>query len=799
MKKGILLIQLGSPKTTNISDVKSYLREFLTDPRVIDKQGIMWNLILNLFILPSRSVKSANEYKKIWQNDTFPLFKYTEEFTEKLKTIIEDENIHVEFSYILSEPRVHEKVVELHRMGCKKLLVIPLFPQYCDATTLSCKDSLKKGLDIIESKLEVEFITSYHDNKAYIESLVNQIELHLEGKVVDKLIFSFHGYPIRRIREGDPYLTQCIETANLIAERLNNILVDDMHITFQSKFGREPWLDPSTEETLIQFTKNGIENVAIVCPAFVVDNLETEAEVGIELKNIFTKGGGKNFYLIPCLNANDNWVEGFAQKVVVNNQENKLKLEKEVLQIEPQGCCHKKAQCENCPYHGLNEYPDGKISHKNSKVLKAVFITLFLDLIGFSIIFPLFPDLLEYYKNVENSQENGVFYSIYNIILHYTGETDSHATIALFGGVLTFLYSFLQFIMAPIFGVVSDRIGRRPIFIFTIGGIVISYILWIFSGSFMLLVISRFIGGLMAGNITTSTASVADVTSKKNRAKGMAYIGIAFGLGFTIGPVIGGLTAQVNLIDYFPNLVNYGINPFSIPALIALLLASYNFYYVYKYFPETLPKRLRGKGKINRTANPFRLFKIDKNPGVQKSIWGHFFFLISFASAETVLTFLTFERLGFSSTANGLLFLYIGLVIAGVQGGYVRRKAHDIGEVILTRRGLFLVIPAFILIALAGTYKSTALLYLSVGMMAVASSMIIPCFTALVSIYTPESEQGKNLGIFRSLGALARTIGPLLAGVLYWKYGFGAPYFVGSIMMILPIMLIMTLPVVKKD
>ena len=798
MKKGILLIQLGSPKTAEVKDVKSYLKEFLEDPRVVDKQSWVWKLVLRLFILPSRSPKSAEEYQKIWKDETFPLFKYTEEFTQKLKDLVEDENTLIEFSYILSKPRVQDKVIELQKKGCTSLKVIPLFPQYCEATTLSCKDAVEKSLTDNDINLPVEFIESYHSNEGYIDSFVKHIDYYLENKQIDKLLFSFHGYPIRRIRGGDSYYQQCLETANLIAQRLSNAQTEKIHITFQSKFGREPWLTPGTEETIIEFAKDGVENIAVVCPAFLVDNLETEAEVGHQLKDIFFNEGGKNFYLIPSLNANDDWVANFAHKIIPNDSQFNLQIETPVVQVEEQGCCHTSKQCDNCPYQGMSEYPDGKVSHKNKRVLKTVFITLLLDLIGFSIIFPLFPDLLDYYKNIENSQGEGLFYWLYNIILNYTNDADSYATIALFGGTLTFFYSFLQFIMAPIFGFISDKIGRRPIFLFTITGITISYFLWIFSGSFLLLVISRLIGGIMAGNITTATASVADVTSKKNRSQGMAYVGIAFGLGFIIGPMIGGLATQINLLDNFPNLESYGINPFSIPAFLAFLLAIYNLYYVWKSFPETLPKEARGKGEINRTANPLNFFKIANYLGVKKVIWGHFFFLIAFAAAETVMTFLTFERFGFSSTANGLLFLYIGIILAGVQGGYIRRKANQVGEQLITKRGILLLMPAFILIALAGMSESVILFYFAVGAMAVAAAMIIPCFTALVSMYTPSHEQGRVIGLFRSLGALARTIGPLLAGILYWKYGFSMPYFIGAIMMILPLILVVTLPAVEK-
>ena len=314
-KLGILLIQLGSPKSPEVKDVKSYLSDFLGDPRVVDNQSLLWKIVLKAFILPSRSPKSAEAYSKIWTGSTFPLFLYTEAFTEKLLKHIDDEGIELVHSYILSRPNVTEQIKELKNRGCETIRVIPMFPQYCEATTLSCKDAVDKALEEV-SGVKIEFIESYAKSPAYIDNLAAKINESIAGKDIEKLLFSFHGYPIRRIRGGDIYLDECLETASLLAERVDFDL-KKMEVTFQSKFGREPWLFPGSEETIIELAESGTKKMAVVCPAFVVDNLETEEEVGIGLKEVFEEHGGEEFIVIPCLNDDDKWVEEFASDILL--------------------------------------------------------------------------------------------------------------------------------------------------------------------------------------------------------------------------------------------------------------------------------------------------------------------------------------------------------------------------------------------------------------------------------------------------------------------------------------------------
>ena len=275
----------------------------------------------------------------------------------------------------------------------------------------------------------------------------------------------------------------------------------------------------------------------------------------------------------------------------------------------------------------MKKHPDGSLSPSDRTVLKTMFLTLFVDLIGFSIIFPLFPGILDYYQTVEAGNPDGFFNWLMGKITDITGTTEGKATLALFGGALVFIYSFLQFVMAPVFGTISDRIGRKPVLVISITGIALSYAIWFFSGSFILLVISRLISGLMGSNITTATAAVSDITSEKTRSKGMAVIGIAFGFGFIIGPAIGGLSAAAIDMSQISNWADYGVNKFSAPALIAFLLTIWNLIYVVRKFPETLPAEKRGKGDVHRTVNPLKLFKVQSYPGVSSVIWTNFIFL----------------------------------------------------------------------------------------------------------------------------------------------------------------------------
>ncbi len=435
---------------------------------------------------------------------------------------------------------------------------------------------------------------------------------------------------------------------------------------------------------------------------------------------------------------------------------------------------------------------DEPLSPQTQSVLRVVFVTLFLDLVGFSIIFPLFPAMLDYYVAREGDAGLvGWLVSALEDFSQAAGGPQEMGVIVLFGGVLASLYSLLQFAFSPIIGSLSDRHGRRPLLLVCIAGLVLSYVMWFFAGPFIVLVLARILGGIAAGNISTASAVVADVTSAHNRPKGMAIIGIAFGVGFVVGPAIGGFSASIDLTERWPGLADYGVNPFSVPALIALVLALLNLAYVAVSFKETLPESMRESSRTQRSMNPIALFGSETYPGVRKTNLANFFFLTAFAGTEFGLTFLATDRLGYSPRENAYLFLFIGVVLALVQGGYVQRRAPIIGPRRMALHGFVTVIPGTGLLALA---NSTWLLYVALFFMAAGSAQIIPCLTSLVSTYAPPDDQGRVLGVFRSLGALARGIGPLIACLLYWRLGSTPAYLLIAAATALPLTIAASLP-----
>lgn len=421
---------------------------------------------------------------------------------------------------------------------------------------------------------------------------------------------------------------------------------------------------------------------------------------------------------------------------------------------------------------------------QKKSIYKCIFLTIFLDIAGFSLIFPLIPQLINYYT--QHDPENfllKIFWNLSDFLANILGspQDKTHETV-LFGCLIGSIYSAVQFIAAPIWGKLSDVHGRKQILQFTLLGTVLSYLLWFFSGSFTLLVVARLIGGLSSGNISVATTVVADVTDTKSRSSGMAIVGIAFAIGFVVGPALGGILSQWDLSAYFSSNSNIGINPFSSPALLAFILSILNLILVFKNLPETIQFKDESS-KIYRTNNLLKIFQIHPNKKINLINMSYFLFITLFSGMEFTLTFLTVERLSFAPVHNGFLFVYIGLLIALVQGGFVRRRAHVLGEKRVALMGLITIIPGLFILSLA---HSLGLVLFGLFFLSFGSAMVIPTMTSLISLNALESEQGHVLGIFRSLGSLGRIFGPLIVSMIYWRWGSYSAYIFGTVAMIIP-------------
>ena len=417
-----------------------------------------------------------------------------------------------------------------------------------------------------------------------------------------------------------------------------------------------------------------------------------------------------------------------------------------------------------------------------------VLLTVFLDMVGFSILFPIFPKMLDHYLLLEGAD------SAIGALAHRLGELaghDKNAVQTLFGAVLGSIYALLQFLFAPVWGGLSDRIGRRPTLLVTLTGTFLGYVLWIFSGSFWLLIVSRLVCGMCSGNISTASAVVADVTEGKDRARGMGLVGMSIGLGFIFGPAVCGVALEYAPLSERAWSSGLALNPFSSLALLSALLALINLLWIGLRFRETLAPERRGTSHHARVLNPFAQMRRLQFPGVARTNLVTFLFLAAFSGMEFTLTFLAAERLGYAPGDMIALFVYSGLLIALVQGGFVRRMAPRLGEKKVAILGLVILVPGFAGVGLA---YSAGLLYAGLGLMAVGSALTMPCVSSLASRYAPADRQGLALGTNRSMMALARALGPVAAGAIYWKFGSTAAYLVAAAISVLPVYFATGLP-----
>jgi ferrochelatase len=316
MKKptvGILLAQLGTPDAPTPRALRPYLREFLGDPRVIETNRLVWWFILNLFVLPRRPARSAALYKRVWTEKGSPLLIHTIEQAGALQEALGNEII-VDFGMRYGNPAAPAVLDKLCERGVERLLVFPMFPQYCAATTASVYDAVFDHFKTRRVVPSIRFVPPYPTHPAYIGALaaVAKAELARLPWKPEKLLITFHGIPKRYIDKGDPYQAQVGETACALVEALG-LKPDEFVLSFQSRFGREEWLQPYTDETLVKLARSGVKRVAALCPGFTTDCLETIDEIGREGKHTFVEAGGEDLKLIPCLNSHPAWIDAMAK------------------------------------------------------------------------------------------------------------------------------------------------------------------------------------------------------------------------------------------------------------------------------------------------------------------------------------------------------------------------------------------------------------------------------------------------------------------------------------------------------
>ena len=290
-------------------DVRKYLKEFLSDKRVIEVNFFLWQIILNLFILTFRPSKTAKAYKESWmkKENMSPLRYYTEMQTKKLKEKMKNEKIIIDHAMRYGNPSIKNTIENLQKNGCEELIVLPLYPQYAAATTATVCDEVYRSLMKMRWQPSLQIIPHYESEPLYIDALVKSINKKISelSWKPDLIVASYHGIPKKYFDKGDPYHCYCQKTSRLIIEKFNKIPIQT---TFQSRFGPQEWLQPYTDKTLENLPKEGKKNILVVCPGFSSDCVETLEEIAIQGKNSFFKNGGKNFDIVPCLNDNEDHI-----------------------------------------------------------------------------------------------------------------------------------------------------------------------------------------------------------------------------------------------------------------------------------------------------------------------------------------------------------------------------------------------------------------------------------------------------------------------------------------------------------
>lgn len=325
---GVLLVNLGTPDSTSTPDVRKYLREFLSDPRVLDINPVLRAALLNLVIAPFRSPRSAASYREVWMKEGSPLMVYGRQVKESLQQAMGN-TFQVELAMRYQSPSIETALESFKKAGIDHIRVIPMFPHYASASTGSVHQKIMELVSTWQVIPQISFVKSYHDEPGMIEAFARNGERH-HPETYDHIVFSFHGLPVRQLKKSDPtgawckadgiccstlnetnkncYAAQCHHTARLLAARLK-LAPDSYTISFQSRLGRDPWIRPSTQETVLRLAAEGKKRLLIFCPAFVADCLETLFEVTTELKDEFVAAGGEHVQLVESLNNEPAWIQ----------------------------------------------------------------------------------------------------------------------------------------------------------------------------------------------------------------------------------------------------------------------------------------------------------------------------------------------------------------------------------------------------------------------------------------------------------------------------------------------------------
>lgn len=315
-RSAVVLVNLGTPDAPTRSAVRRYLKQFLSDSRVVEVPRAIWWFILNLIILPFRSGQSAKKYASIWTRDGSPLKVHTAAQAMLLRGALGERGhseVIVAMAMRYGSPSLPEVLDKLKADGCERIAILPAYPQYSGTTTGSIYDAVFDHYGSVRNLPELRFVRNYHDHEGYIHALQQSVLAHWEqhGRP-EKLVMSFHGVPKRTYTLGDPYYDECQVTARLLADKLR-LRDDEYLVTFQSRFGKAEWLQPYTAPTVAQLAKDGVRKLDVICPGFTSDCLETLEEIAMEVRHDFLSNGGKEFHYIPCLNSHPAWTAALAE------------------------------------------------------------------------------------------------------------------------------------------------------------------------------------------------------------------------------------------------------------------------------------------------------------------------------------------------------------------------------------------------------------------------------------------------------------------------------------------------------